>query len=82
MKTGLGKKDTGRPANSFLVRVWLEPREGAGQRPCFRAYLRDLETGEERYVADPRHLVDGLLRDLREALADASEQRPRHRDRQ
>jgi hypothetical protein len=45
---------------SFLVRCWLEPRELEGARPAVRITLRDLETGEERALTDPRQLGDRI----------------------
>jgi hypothetical protein len=53
-----------RRAQSFLVRVWLEPREGAGQAPRLVSMVRDLATGEERYLSEPERVVDFLRRQL------------------
>ena len=55
-----------RPAVSYLVRFWLEPCEHEGEA-AFRGYARDLRTGEERYVADPRRLAEHILRQLHAA---------------
>lgn len=56
-----------RPAVSYLVRFWLEPREQEGEDAPYRGYVRDLETGEERYFSDPRRFAEHLLRQLRAA---------------
>ena len=48
----------GRRTASFLVRLWLEPREIAGQDPPLRGYIRHLQTGEERYLSDPRMIAE------------------------
>lgn len=52
------------PASSFLVRCWLEPRETAGTEPVVRVTVRNLQTGEEQHLSDPRQLGDRLLRHL------------------
>lgn len=55
-----------RPASSWMVRCWEEPRERAGEEPIVRFFVRDLRTGEERYLSDPRELGELMLRKLRE----------------
>lgn len=66
------------PAASFLVRCWLEPRELEGARPAIRITLRDLETGEERALTDPRQLGERIASRLlvleAEAFAQAAEE--------
>jgi hypothetical protein len=55
---------------SWLVRCWVEPREeghGAEEPPVVRCFLRDLRTGQERYLNDPRALGELVLRQLRAA---------------
>lgn len=57
----------GHRIESFLIRLWLEPREIAGQEPPLRAYIRHLQTGEERYFSEPRMIseyVEGQLHAL------------------
>ena len=55
----------GGPATSWLVRCWMEPGgEGDGQ-PTFRCRLRDLRTGEERYLSDPRQIGELMLNKLK-----------------
>ena len=53
------KKQEGRvdsPTMSWLVRCWIEPGEDRDGEPTFRCRLRDLRTGEERYLSDPRQI--------------------------
>lgn len=47
-------------STSFLVRTWREPREIEGSEAPLRYYVRDLRTGEERYVAQSGGLGDLL----------------------
>jgi hypothetical protein len=50
---------------SWLVRCWEEPREHAHAEPVLRCFVRDLRTGEERYLTDPREIGELVLRQLR-----------------
>jgi hypothetical protein len=50
---------------SWLVRCWEEPREGEQETPVFRCSVRDLKTGEERYLSDPREIGELMLRQVR-----------------
>lgn len=43
-------------SNSYLVRVWREN----GAEAKVRFYLRDLKTGEERYLGDPDRIGEVL----------------------
>ena len=52
---------------SWLVRCWEEPRENPQDAPVFRCSIRDLKTGEERYLNDPRELGEMVLRKMRQA---------------
>lgn len=52
------------PAASFLVRCWLEPREAEGAEPVVRITVRNLQTGEEQHLSDPRQLGERLVRHL------------------
>jgi hypothetical protein len=72
------KPGAGRPASSWMVRCWEEPREKAGEEPVFRCFVRDLRTGEERYLSDPRELGELILRKLREAGRTASRDHKSH----
>lgn len=54
----------GRRAHSYLVRVWVEPREMEGESARVRGYVRDLRTGEETYLNDPDELGPYLGRQL------------------
>lgn len=71
-------KTTGAPPaiTSWLVRCWVEPREeghGADEPPVVRCFVRDLRTGQERYLSDPRALGELMLRQLRAAEAGEAE---------
>ena len=44
--------------SSYLVRVWREPGEGASPEEPARFYVRNLRSGEERYLKGPEHLAD------------------------
>lgn len=70
------------PAASFLVRCWLEPREAEGAEPVLRITVRNLQTGEEQHLSDPRQLGERVLRHLegiavevREELAESGRER-------
>lgn len=63
-----------RPAVSYLVRFWIEPREQENQSAPYRGYARDLHTGEERYFSDPRRFAEHVLRSLR-ATQDPADRR-------
>ena len=52
---------------SWMIRCWEEPREQADGEAVFRCFVRDLKSGEERYVSDPRELGELVLRKLRDA---------------
>lgn len=69
--------DGERPAVSYLVRFWLEPREQEGESGLFRGYARDLTSGEERYFEDPRMFAEHVLRRLHreDAGAEAEERK-------
>lgn len=51
---------SGTPVHSFLVRLWIEPRDAAGAEARTRLYIRDLRSGEERYLSDPDQIADFL----------------------
>jgi hypothetical protein len=54
------------PTKSWLIRCWAEPREQELQgEPVNRCSIRDLETGEERYVSDPQELGELVIRRMR-----------------
>jgi hypothetical protein len=55
-----------RTAGSFLVRVWYEIREIDGSAPAFRGFIKNLHTGEERFVRDPENVSDQILRQMRD----------------
>lgn len=50
---------------AWLVRCWEEPREAAQEDPVFRCFIRDLRTGEEHYLNDPRQVGELMLRHAR-----------------
>ena len=57
---------TARQARSFLVRVWLEPREADGAAALMRCWARELVDGGEKYFADGAALVDWLQSEVAE----------------
>jgi hypothetical protein len=61
------------PTTSLLVRCWLEPREDPRGEPVFRATVRDLRTGEERHLSDPKQLGELALRALKAERSKARE---------
>lgn len=71
----------GSPTMSWLVRCWEEPRELAQAEPVLRCFVRDLRTGEERYLTDPREIGELVLRQLRAASGARSEPSERERER-
>lgn len=58
-------------AASFLVRFWREPRGKADEAPVLRGFVRNLKTGEERYLAGPEQLAEHV-RGYLEGLATPS----------
>jgi hypothetical protein len=62
-----GRFKTGNPTLSWLVRCWEEPRERSQDGPVLRGFVRDLKTGEERYLSDPRELGEMVNREMRGA---------------
>ena len=70
------KPKTGSLALSWLVRCWEEPREQSQEDPVLRGFVRDLKTGKERYLSDPRELGEMLTRELREAGEESAEGEP------
>lgn len=67
------RQHTERPSVSFLVRLWREPREeakGTVSRP--RGYVRNLATGDERFVGAER-LGELLLAQLEARTAGDSQ---------
>lgn len=53
-----------RSSGSFLVRVWYEARETLDEEPSFRGYIRNLQTGEERFVRDPNTVSEQIVRQV------------------
>ncbi len=65
------------PTKSWLIRCWEEPREQQPREGPVRRYsVRDLETGEQRYVSDPRELGDLVNRRMQETGQDAEDPEP------
>lgn len=62
------QKDEDREPNptvSFLVRCWEEPRTDRQETPVLRCFLRNLRTGEERYLNDPQRVGETILHSLK-----------------
>ena len=53
-----------RPAASLLVRCWLEPSETESAEPVLRGYVKNLKTGEERFIKDLESVGQQILRQL------------------
>lgn len=52
------RESHGGESCSFLVRMWREPQaEGVGPT---RVYMRNLQTGEELYLGDPKRVGEVL----------------------
>lgn len=73
------KAQSERRKASFLVRLWEEESGVEGDQPVLRGYLRDLASGEQRYLSDPSDLAEEILRLFRAVgskreSADAEEQ--------
>ena len=60
------ESQAGRASGSFLVRVWYEARDSAEEAPSFRAYIRNLQSGEERFVKDPQTVGRQMARQVGE----------------
>jgi hypothetical protein len=60
-----GRIKAGNPTLSWLVRCWEEPRERSQEGPVLRGFVRDLKTGEERYLSDPRELGEMVNREMK-----------------
>ncbi len=58
-----------RACASFLVRVWYEEREVNEGAPSFRAYIRNLQTGKERFVRDPGELGSRMVQQLEDDVS-------------
>lgn len=61
METVSAGAERERRSRSFLVRVWLEPRELDGAAPLLRGSLRDLQSGDETYFTEPGEMGERLL---------------------
>ena len=58
----MSRRSRAPESSSFLVRIWRERRERDGQERPERFYFRNLQTGEEQYLADGEKLAEALLR--------------------
>jgi hypothetical protein len=76
---------TGSLTLSWLVRCWEEPREQVKdetkEEPVLRCFIRDLKTGEERYLRDPRELVELVVKPMSEAGKDDGPEQKQDRTR-
>lgn len=61
-----------RRSSSFLVRVWTEPREFEAKERPLRFYVRNLQTGEEQYLASPEQLLQHLTGDVTGGATEAT----------
>ena len=44
--------------HSFIVRIWLEPREIEGAVPLWRGVIEHVRSGERRHLQDPKDVMD------------------------
>lgn len=58
------KPTSDRSSGSFLVRFWREPSASGEGKHELRGYVRNLKTGEERYVKDTSDLPEAILEEL------------------
>lgn len=65
-----------RTTGSFLVRVWYEAREGGAGDPAFRGYVKNLQTGEERFARDPETVKEHILGQVEQRRTAAENGRP------
>lgn len=61
---------------AWLVRCWEEPREAPQEDPVFRCFIRDLRTGEEHYLNDPRQIGELMFRQVRAEQREARAEEP------
>lgn len=54
-------KEDRRQAVSFLVRLWLEPQGVDKNDDAIRGFVRDLATGQEKWLADPDQIARALV---------------------
>jgi hypothetical protein len=52
--------------HTFIVRVWLEPRELEGSPPVWRGEIEHVPDGEHRYVATLHDMADFIVGYLRQ----------------
>ena len=50
-------------SGSFLVRFWVESSAGPEEQ-AMRGCVKNLQTGEEQYVSDPKKIADLVLQHL------------------
>ena len=50
-------------SSSYLVRLWQEPGEESARESSARVYVRNLRSGEERYLKSPDQLADYFRED-------------------
>ena len=67
-----------RQAASLLVRCWLEPSETPSAEPVLRGYVRNLKTGEERFIKDLDSVGQQILRQLSPADTNSEAQSVAH----
>ncbi|MDH3254418.1 MAG: hypothetical protein OEM62_05440 [Acidobacteriota bacterium] len=71
-ETSSGRRESrGGESSSFLVRMWREP-QAEGEGPT-RVYMRNLQTGEELYLGDPKRVGEVLSHEAEAAGRAAAE---------
>jgi hypothetical protein len=54
--------------HSFIVRVWLEPREIEGAKPKWRGSIEHVNSGEQRYLKSLEEVTDFIASYLEKTL--------------
>ncbi len=66
-------------AHSFIVRLWLEPRELKGAAPKWRGVIEHVATGERRHLKDFIDIERFILKYLQKMGVNAGRFGPIHR---
>ncbi len=54
-------KEVQENMHSFVVRLWLEPREMEGEDPEWRGRIEHVGTGRRRYLGETEEILDFIL---------------------
>jgi hypothetical protein len=53
-----------RHSNSFIIRIWQEPREIEGTNPEWRGRVEHMQSGERAYFRDTTKMVEFIMSHL------------------